>query len=292
MKTLLALSLAGACGAVSAQTPATNPMPDGSRDTYVGLGIVTAPEYPGGRDRRVSALPLIQLDASNGIFISGMSAGIHLSREPSIEFGPLLTLHPGRDASGERDKAGDVTDTLQGFGVRAEESTLIAPDSRSARPVPRGLDGMTDVKARLQGGVFANYYLTSDVRLTSHILYGAGNGRDGLAASFGIQRLATEIAPHHRLTLSAGFTVVNRRHNESFFGVSEEDAVSSGYAAYAPRAGIRDVYLSAGWNWALSPSWIVASGARLTVLQGDARHSPLVRRAGVLSAFTGLAYRF
>jgi MipA family protein len=292
MKTLLALSLVGACGAVSAQTPASNPMPDGSRDTYIGLGIVTAPEYPGARKQRVSALPLIQIDASNGIFITGMSAGIHLSRTRSVEFGPLLTVHPGRDASGDGGKAGGVTDQVQGFGIRAEEHTLIAPDSRAARPVPHGLDGMTEVKARLQGGMFANVYLQPDVRLTSSILYGAGNGRDGLAASFGIQRLATEIAPHHTLTLSAGFTVVNRRHNESFFGVNEVDAANSGYATYAPRGGVRDVYVGAGWNWALSPSWIVTSGARLTVLQGDARNSPLVRRAGALTVTTGLAYRF
>jgi MipA family protein len=292
MKTFLALILAGVCGAVTAQTPATNPMPDGSRDTYIGLGIVAASEYPGAGERRVAALPLIQLDASNGIFISGMSAGLHLSRQPAVEFGPLLTVHPGRDASGERGKLGGVTDPAQGFGVRSDESTLIAPDGRSGQPVGQGLAGMTDVKARLQGGVFANLYLTPDVRLTSSILYGAGNARDGLAASFGIQRLANEIAPHHTITLAAGITVVNRSHNQSFFGVSQVDVENSGYAAYAPSGGVRDAHVAVGWNWALTPSWIVASGARLSVLKGDARHSPLVRRSASFTVSTGLAYRF
>lgn len=292
MKTLLALSLAGACSAVSAQTPASNPMPDGSRDTYVGLGIVTAPDYPGAEDRRVAALPLIQLELSNGIFIAGMSAGIHLSRQPALEYGPLLAVHPGRDHAGDGGKAGGVTDPVQGFGVRPGDSSAIAPDGRAVRAPGRGLQGMNDVKARLQGGAFANVYLSPEVRLVGSILYGAGNERDGLAATVGVQHLASELAPHHKVTLSAGLTVVNRRHNASFFGVTPEEAERSGHAVYAPRAGIRDVYASAGWNWALSPSWILASSARVALLKGDARHSPLVQRTTNFTVSTGLAYRF
>ncbi|WP_338768492.1 MipA/OmpV family protein [Massilia sp. METH4] len=102
MVKFLVLALAGACGAAHAQTPATNPMPDGSRDMYVGLGAQYAPRYEGARDRRTTALPMLQIEWSNGIFISGTSIGMHLSGSPSVEYGPLLALAPGRDASGTR----------------------------------------------------------------------------------------------------------------------------------------------------------------------------------------------
>ncbi|UUZ50035.1 hypothetical protein LP420_08350 [Massilia sp. B-10] len=57
-----------------AQTPATNPMPDGSYDSYVGLGIVAAQDYPGAMSGACRARPLLQFETSHGIFISGMSA--------------------------------------------------------------------------------------------------------------------------------------------------------------------------------------------------------------------------
>jgi hypothetical protein len=47
MNKLLFLALSAACGTTWAQTPATNPMPDGSRDMYVGLGVQSAPRWDG-----------------------------------------------------------------------------------------------------------------------------------------------------------------------------------------------------------------------------------------------------
>jgi outer membrane protein len=279
MKTLLALTLAVACGAACAQTPATNPMPDGSRDMYVGLGVIAAPEYAGARERRSEALPMIQAEWSNGLFISGMSAGWHLSQRADVEFGPLLTLDPGRDQDGTGGKAGGVTPVM-GF-----QTGRLANSAH-------GLAGMRDIGARLQAGAFANYYVTPTLRLTNSVLYGAGQERDGLAWSVGLQHLAADLSAHHRISYSVGLNLVNRAYNASFFGVTDQESLQSGHRAYAPGGGLRDVYVGAGWNWALSPGWMIASAARLSRLQGDARHSPLVERPTNFTVSTGLVYRF
>lgn len=283
MKTLLAMSLAVACTAVGAQTPANNPMPDGSRDLYVGLGAVAEPAYKGGDERRVRALPLVQLEWSNGVFISGMSAGMHLSQQPSLEYGPLLALQPKRTENGTGPSSGGVTPAIPG---------MVHPSTtRSAAPAD-GLAGMDDIQARLQGGVFFNYYVTPKVRLTNSLLYGAGKWHDGLVWNLGLQHTAADITSHHRLTFGAGVTLVNNSYNTSFFGVSANESVNSGHPVYSAGSGVQDVYVGAGWNWALTPGWILASGARVTRLQGDARESPLVQRSTNVSIFSGLAYRF
>ena len=279
MKTLLALTLAVVCGAASAQTPATNPMPDGSRDMYVGLGVIAAPDYAGSSERRTEALPMIQVEWSNGLFISGMSAGWHLSQRPDLEFGPLLALDSGRDEDGTRARAGGVTPVM-GFQTGRVAST------------GQGLAGMRDVGARLQAGVFANYYVTPSLRLTNSVLYGAGHERQGIVWSVALQHMAADLSAHHRVSLSAGLNLVNRNYNASFFGVTPEESLLSGHPAYAPGGGLRDVYVGVGWNWALSPSWMIASAARLARLQGDARHSPLVERPTNFTVSTGLVYRF
>ena len=285
MKTLLALSLAVACTAVHAQTPANNPMPDGSRDMYVGLGAVSENAYQGGAERRVRALPLLQLEWSNGVFVSGMSAGMHLSQQPALEFGPLLSVQSKRSSDG-------TAGAIGGVGQQSIPGILRPTGGRGPAPGGNGLAGMDDVPARLQAGVFANYYVTPTLRLTNSFLYGAGKERDGLAWNLALQHTAADITAHHRITYSAGVTMVNQHYNASYFGVSASESLTSGHPAYAPGSGVQDVYLGARWNWALSPNWMLASGARVTRLQGDARNSPLVQRSTNFSISSGLAYRF
>lgn len=282
MEKLLVLALAAACGTASAQTPASNPMPDGSRDMYVGLGAVSAPRYEGSAGRTLSALPVIQVQWSSGLFVSGLGAGIHLLAGPSLEFGPLVAIQPRRTESGTGSGAGGVDN---GSPVRP---LLPGPP----RPPAHGLAGMDEIGARLQGGAFFNAYLAPQWRLTSSVLYGAGNARHGAVLDLGLQRLAAELAQHHTLSLSAGLAVANRNYNQAFFGVTESEALRSGYSEYRPAGGIKDVHLGARWNWALSPAWLVTTSLQATRLVASAKDSPLVERPTNLAVSTAIAYRF
>lgn len=282
------VSSIAASGAAMAQTPASNPMPDGSRDMYVGLGAVSKPRYEGGAQRKAAALPVVQFQWSNGVFVSGMSAGMHLSRTPQLEFGPLLEVQPRRTASGSGGAADGIESTS--FLIRAEPDNL-PPFLPAGFPRNR-LAGMTEIHTRLQAGAFLNLYLTPAWRLTGSALYGAGNARHGGRLDLDLQRLAMQIGAQHRVTLGAGATLVNRSHNAAFFGVTEQDSVTSGNAMYAPGGGLRDLHLGARWNWALSPEWMLTSQVQARRLQGDARRSPLVERPTNLTVSTAIAWRF
>ena len=277
MKPFFALALAIASSTASAQTPATNPMPDGSRDMYAGLGAVSRPRYEGADSHKVSALPVLQVQWSNGLFISGMSAGMHLSNRPTVEYGPLLTVHPNRDESG----SGNIVD---GVGVTAGAVTAMRAQNR--------LTGMQDVSTRLEGGFFFNYYLAPQWRLTSSVLFGAGNDRDGARIELGVQRLAVQIAPQHTLSFNAGATIVNADYNRAYFGVTAEEAWQSGNPVYRPGGGIKDVRVGARWNWALNPSWMLVTNVQATRLVGQVRHSPLVERPTNVTVSAAFAYRF
>ena len=278
MKPFFALALAAASTAAGAQTPATNPMPDGSRDMYAGLGVVSRPRYEGADNNKVSALPVLQVQWSNGVFISGLSAGMHLSNRPTVEYGPLLTVHPNRDESGSGRIVGGV-----------EVST--APLAEFMRRGNR-LAGMQDVSTRLEGGFFFNHYLAPEWRLTSSVLFGSGNDRDGARMELGVQRLAVQLAPQHTLSFSAGATIVNADYNRAYFGVTGDEAWLSGNPVYRPGGGIKDVRVGARWNWALSPSWMLVTNVQATRLVGSTRYSPLVERSTNVSVSAAFAYRF
>jgi outer membrane scaffolding protein for murein synthesis (MipA/OmpV family) len=282
MKKLFALALAATCSAAGAQTPATNPMPDGSRDMYVGLGAVSAPRYEGADSRKVSALPVLQVEWSNGFFISGMSAGMHLSASPSVEFGPLVALQLRRAETGSGRGVDGVGVASPGYmlGVREEK--------QSGAP----LAGMDVIDTRLLGGAFFNYYVAPQWRLTSSVLYGAGNERNGGLLDLGAQRLASPLGQHQTLSLSAGVTLANRNYNQAFFGINPDEALRSGRTAYAAGGGLKDAHIGARWNWTFTPSWMLTTNLQATRLLGSARNSPLVERPTNLTVSTAIAYRF
>lgn len=270
-----------ASGTAMAQTPALNLMPDGSRDMYVGLGVQSAPRYEGTGSRRVSALPVLQVEWSNGIFVSGMSAGMHLSSSPTVEYGPLLAIQPGRDESGTGLSPDGVGSTI----------APLSPGQRTIIPTGR-LAGMDEIGARLQAGAFYNTYLNPQWRLTSSLLVGAGRERDGARLDLGVQRLAFAAGERHRVSLTAGAGFVNRQYNESYFGVTQEEAARSRFHAWQPGGGLQDVHVAARWNWTLSPSWMLTSNLQAKRLLGDAGKSPLTERSTNLTVSTAIAYRF
>ena len=320
MKTLFALTLAGACSAVHAQTPANNPMPDGSRDMYVGLGIVSSSKYEGADSARISLQPVLQAEWSNGLFVSGGQAGWHLSRQSSFEYGLLAGVQGRRSESGNTSgvlgtslqsadaiynastsPSGGITVTDPGLVTGVPPTTGVPPitgdttNKGNQAPVVRNanrLRGMEVVKARLQGGGFVNYYLAPDIRLTSSLLYGGGRERAGVLMHIGIQRTARSIAPHHSLSFGAGMNIVNGSYNNTFFGVTPSESLKSGNPVYQAHGGIKDIHATVRWNWSLSPSWMLASSAQVGSLQGSAKRSPLVERPTTYSVSTALAYRF
>lgn len=268
-------------------------MPDGSRDMFVGLGASSAPRYEGAQERRIRALPTLQIQWSNGVFVAGQSIGMHLSGQPALEFGPLAALAPRRTDSG----TGGVIGDLPVF------PSSIAPPSASLTPLPPNkvtplragttrLTGMEDISARLEVGGFANIALAPSVRLTNSLLYGAGNEHNGLRWNIDLQRIAADIAPHHTVVLSAGLTVANRNYNQAYFGVTQAEAAKSVNAAYQASSGVKDVHAGLRWNWALGPAWLVSSGLNVSHLMGSAASSPLVERRTNVSASAVLAYRF
>jgi len=281
MNKLFALVLAASSSAASAQTPTINPMPDGSRDMYAGLGIVSAPRYEGADSERVRALPVLQVQWSNGVFVSGMSAGMHLSQQPTVEYGPLLGLHPRRSESGNGGAIGEALGATLAPGPLYFRLKFANP-----------LTGMDEVKLRPELGGFFNAYLAPQWRLTSSVLAGAGNERNGVRSQLGIQRLGLAPAPHHAVSLTAGFTFVNGAYNRSYFGVTQDESMRTGHPAYRPGGGLKDVHVGARWNWALSPSWLLTSSVQASRLMGDARRSPLVERPHNVTVSTAFAYRF
>jgi MipA family protein len=280
---------------VSAQTPAPNFMPDGSHDLYVGLGVQLRPRYEGAGDTRTVALPVAQLQWSNGIFVAGTSLGIHLFDQTRYEFGPLVEVMGPRSPSGSKKLFGDI-----GVITSSGGNTTVAPDGtitvvlpgRPGTPPKNKLLGLDNIRTRLLYGGFFHFNFSDQIRLTNTLLYGAGNDADGLRWVSDLRYQIPSFAQHHHVSIAAGVSVVNQAYNQAFFGVTALESRRSGNRAYSASAGVKDIHADLHWNWALSSSWLLTSSINVTRLTGSAADSPLVERRSNASVSSAIAYRF
>lgn len=91
MKAAVLVLLVGACAPCLAQSPETL-MPEGSRDTSIGVMFGSVPASEGSRKRNIGVLPFLRVRWSNGIFLHNLSAGMQLSSTPHLQYGPLIAV--------------------------------------------------------------------------------------------------------------------------------------------------------------------------------------------------------
>ena len=284
MKKHITLSIIGLIlgSSAQAQTPTQNLMPDGSRDMYWGLGVISRPQYEGATSRKVAALPLLQMQWSNGLFVAGMGAGWHLSSQPKTDFGPMLLLDPGRSVTG--------TGNYIVFPLNTS-SSLVSQDKLEG-PNRVRLTGLEEIHGRILGGFFFNQEFGREWSQTNTLLMGAGNDRHGVKLNSEVRYLLSDLSSHHKLSLGIGVNVVNQSYARSFFGVTAAEAARSTKPAFDPNAGVKDVYGELRWNWHFDANWMLTSKLHVGQFAGSVKNSPLVEQKTTVTVSTAVAYRF
>jgi outer membrane scaffolding protein for murein synthesis (MipA/OmpV family) len=82
------------------------------------------------------------------------------------------------------------------------------------------------------------------------------------------------------------------RHMQTYFGVTAEQAARTGYPAYEPRSGLRDLSVFVNARTELGGAWHMFYGANASRLLGPAAASPLTKQPNAWGLHAGLAYRF
>ena len=223
----------------------------------VGISATSRPDYTGSPSRELSLRPSLNYQWANGWFAgTERGAGYSFAAKSGAQYGVLLGADLGRKAS-DSDK----------------------------------LAGMGDVDVRPELGGFVSYALTPPLRLTSSLRYGSGNSSDGALLNFNAA-YSTEIAPGWRASLSAATSLANASYMQSYFGVSQTQSGSSGYAVYAPSGGFKDVSGGLTLSYQLNPRTSISTGLTASALLGDARSSPLTQKPNSISGTLGVRYGF
>lgn len=150
--------------------------------------------------------------------------------------------------------------------------------------------GLPDVRRTVRGRVYASYVLNK------HWSLGASLSQDLLGRQGGAQ-FSTDIGygdrlgAHSEWSVGFGSSFQDRRHAQSYFGVSAPSAQRTGLSAFEAQGGMQDLHLGIGLTTALTPHWIAFGSAGWAVLHGSAAASPLTRDRSNGSVSVGIAYR-
>ena len=223
----------------------------------LGFGVFGGQKYLGSKETRVMPVPVIDYQWSNGFFAgTGNGVGMNFSRSPQVSYGLRLTADFGRDE--------DLSPVLNGMG---------------------------DVKARPEFGGFLNYSLDRSFVLTSSLRYGAGNDRKDMQVDLGAAYSAM-LAPQWRIGFGAAITLVNADYMQTHFGVSAAQAARSGHAVYKPGSSLRDARANLSLTYAIDQRMAITGALSARALQGDAKDSPLSRKANSIGGGVVGTYLF
>ena len=218
----------------------------------LGGGLATDPNFPGSDKYRVH--PTLFIFAGYGPFFIGFGgAGVNFYRAPGLRVGAIVSLGPGRN-----------------------EST----DARLA--------GLGDVDRTVLAGLFAVHatrgFLTRVATYTD--IGGEHHGTLVRADVFARFRTGERVG----FFAGPGLTWGNSQYNQTFFGVTDEQSLRSGFPAFSAGSGINNARLTAGTNYRFAPNCRLFGGLTASRLAGDAAASPITEEKTQYRAFLTAIY--
>lgn len=253
---------------------------DLDRDSVtIGVGGAYIPDYDGSNDYRLTPLPAA-IGSVKGFNFSvlGNRASVDLiPNKPGpgidLQFGPIAVLNLNRT-----------------------DHKSIDDDRVAALP-----ERKTAIELGGYAGIGKTGVITSDYdRLSLSVSYRhdiSGVSHSGVwqpSISY-LTPLSTKAA----VTLFGSMQHVGRGYNQTYFGITPNDAIASGLPAYSAHAGWKDYSIGGAFVYSLTGNLLhgvkIVAGANYTRLLGSAADSPVVRIAGSSSQWlgaVGLAYTF
>jgi outer membrane scaffolding protein for murein synthesis (MipA/OmpV family) len=234
----------------------------------IGPVFTLAPEYQGGANSRVSVV--------GGFF---------------LRYGRYTVSNTGAFVTRRKD------DVFRGLGVDLKQSEEIRfnlglrLDRGRRSATSEALQGLQNVRATIRARAsltrqFAEGWKGS-VGWSPDILSRGG----GQTADVGISHDRT-LLPGLTWNVGLGASWASQRFMRSYYGVTPEESITSGYPTYEPGSGWKDTTIGTTWRLDVDRRWVAFWGGSVTRVLGPAAESPLTRQRTQWSLTGGIAWRF
>jgi outer membrane protein len=240
-------------GALAGWSVAAHAQSQDDNHAVIGLGTGLIPVYEGSAKYKVTPVPMI--DIKYGPFFADLRNGIGLDlfQSDHVTIGTSIAYLPGYNHS----------------------------------DVPRGIDKL-DTGAG--GRVFVNLKGAGFVA-TLGATKGFAGGNAGTIADASLSHPFT-ITDRLTLIPSLGTTWTDKKYNDRYFGVDQNEALASGLRQFEAGSGFKDASALLSINYRLTNHINLGVSAGVTTMLGDDKDSPLVIHKTQPTGFWSLSYRF
>lgn len=226
-----------------------------------GLGVAYVPEYAGADNSRAVPLPFLERTYANGFFLSTQRGIGYQTAVDGLTVSAALGYDGGRDD--HRRSLFSGSDALRGMG---------------------------EIDASAQAVLSVGYQLGA-VGISLNTKQNLGHRDYGATYTLGLNG-SLYASTTDQIGWGVSTQYGDRKHAQTWFGVTAAQSAASGYRAYKATAGLENVTAGLNWTHVIDSQWVVRSAAGLTRLTSDAADSPLTQRKTTPMLMTGLIYRF
>ncbi len=222
----------------------------------VGPALEITPSYPGARTQRTFALPDVEGQYHNWLYISGTDLiGVYAWNHGGSKAGAAITY--------------DFTERLQN-------------DSRQLGPLP-------DVEPTTRFKLFIEQRMAMFVpgaRVATDI---GGHDEGTIAQAY--LNLLLPLTARGFITLGPGFTWSDRHYMRAFFGVTPSQSGVSGLPQFEAHPGISDLYAELTAGYEFSSRWAAGLDVIRAQLRGDAAASPFTQERAQTTWMVSVLYK-
>ncbi|MYM68001.1 MipA/OmpV family protein [Pseudoduganella sp. FT55W] len=261
MRHAITLTLLALC-AFSNKSFAEDARPAQPSDSLVaGIGLAYMPEYAGADKSRVLPLPFLEKTYANGVFLSTQRGIGYETKVGDFKVSAALGYDGGREDHKKNYFSG--SDALKGMGEIKGSAQAVLSVGYQLGSVGLGLTTKQNINHREYG---ATYTLSANTPLYSDATDQIGLG---MSATYG-----------------------DRKHMQTYYGVTERQSIYSNYRPYTAKAGFENVNVGVNWSHVIDSNWSVRSALGASRLMTDAADSPLTKRKTTPMVMTALIYKF
>ncbi|WP_343603516.1 MipA/OmpV family protein [Roseateles sp.] len=248
-----ALLLLPLCAAAQAQTgPASASASTPTSTVVVQGGVAVATRYAGSDEHLVAPLLGVGYAHASGFFLSTQRGLGYAGSTGGLSYSAALGYR----------------------GKREEKETKGLGGSSGSKY----LRGMGEVKGSATAHLTLGYAVTDWLELqiaTEQPITTRTNG-----ALYSLGAAATVLSGgRNTVVLSVSANAADKKYMQTYHGVTAAQSARSGYAVFTPKAGAHMAEGGVSWQHRLSSDWSITGMVGAQRLFGDARKSPLTRRA-------------
>ena len=248
-----ALLLLPLCAAAQAQTGPTSASASAPTSTVVVQGgVAVATRYAGSDEHLVAPLLGVEYAHASGFFLSTQRGLGYAGSTGGLSYSAALGYR----------------------GKREEKETKGLGGSSGSKY----LRGMGEVKGSATAHLALGYAVTDWLELqvaTEQPITTRTNG-----ALYSLGAAATVLSGgRNTVVLSVSANAADKKYMQTYHGVTAAQSARSGYAVFTPKAGAHMAEGGVSWQHKFSSDWSITGMVGAQRLLGDARKSPLTRRA-------------